>query len=130
MKHRFPAIGASSLLVIFAVLCLVVFALLSVATVQADIRLSGSMQAAVVGYYTADAQAEQILSQLRRGEIPAGVTQENGIYRYRCAVSGNQVLEVAVKITNDYYKILRWQLLPTGDWQPEDTLPVWQGGSQ
>ncbi len=130
MKNRFPAIGASSLLVIFSVLCLVIFALLSVTTVQADQRLGDSMVTAVAGYYTADAQAEQILSQLRRGVIGPDVTQENGIYSYRCAVSDGQVLEVAVKITNDHYEILRWQLLPAGDWQPEDTLPVWQGGSQ
>lgn len=130
MKNRFPAVGASSLLVIFGVLCLVVFALLSIATVQADQRLGDKIQSAVVGYYTADTQAEQILSQLRRGEIPAGATEENGIYSYRCAVSDAQVLEVAVEITADHYEILRWQLLPTGDWQPEEALPVWQGGSQ
>ena len=35
-----PAVGGSSLLVIFSVLCLTVFALLSVSTVQADRRLA------------------------------------------------------------------------------------------
>ena len=35
-----PAVGGSSLLVIFAVLCLTVFALLGLSTVQADIRLA------------------------------------------------------------------------------------------
>lgn len=127
MKKSFTPIGASSLLVILGVLCLVVFALLSVATVQADKRLGDSMEAAVVGYYTADAQAEQILAQLRRGEIPAGVTEENSIYSYRCTISDTQVLEVAVRITNHDFQILRWQLLSTGDWQPEESLPVWQG---
>ena len=39
-KVTLPAIGGSSLLVIFAVLCLTVFALLSLSTVQADNRLS------------------------------------------------------------------------------------------
>lgn len=40
-KQRFspPAIGGTSLLVVFAVLCLTVFALLSLTTVQADVRL-------------------------------------------------------------------------------------------
>lgn len=38
-RKRFApaAVGASSLLTIFAVLCLVVFALLSISTVQADL---------------------------------------------------------------------------------------------
>ena len=41
-KSRFspPAVGAVSLLVVFAVLCLTVFALLSLTTVQADVRLA------------------------------------------------------------------------------------------
>ena len=37
-----PAFGGSSLLVIFAVLCLTVFALLSLSTVQAEKRLARS----------------------------------------------------------------------------------------
>ena len=47
-KKRFspPVVGGSSLLVIFAVLCLTVFALLSLSTVRADVRLSeASVQA-------------------------------------------------------------------------------------
>ena len=42
-----PAIGGSSLLVIFAVLCLTVFALLSLSTVQAGDRLSDASADAV-----------------------------------------------------------------------------------
>ena len=48
-KHRFsfPAVGGSSLLVIFAVLCLTVFALLGLSTVQAGQRLSNASAEAV-----------------------------------------------------------------------------------
>ena len=35
-----PMVGGSSLLVIFAVLCLTIFTLLTLSTVQADTRLS------------------------------------------------------------------------------------------
>ena len=54
-----PAIGGSSLLVIFAVLCLTVFALLSVSTVNAHQRLAQNSRESVAGYYRADAQAER-----------------------------------------------------------------------
>ena len=53
-----PAVGGSSLLVIFAVLCLTVFALLGLSTVQADGRLSGASAEAVSAYYAADCRAE------------------------------------------------------------------------
>ena len=55
-KYEAPAaVGGSSLLVIFAVLCLVVFALLGCATVQADGRLSDVSAQSVSNYYRADA---------------------------------------------------------------------------
>ena len=51
-KERFspPALGGSSLLVVFAVLCLTVFALLSLSTVRADGRLGDAAADAVAGY--------------------------------------------------------------------------------
>lgn len=120
-------VGASSLLVIFAVLCLAVFALLSVATVQADERLGDSAEAAVLGYYQADREAERILAQIRAGELPEGVYAEKGIYSYGCIISETQVLAVRVAVTEEDYEILRWQAVSTADWQPEDGIPVWTG---
>ena len=46
-KFQAPMVGGSSLLVIFAVLCLTVFALLGFSTVQADRRLADASIAAV-----------------------------------------------------------------------------------
>jgi len=122
-----PAVGASSLLVIFAVLCLTVFALLSISTVQADQRLGDSAAAAVTGYYRADCQAELILAQIRNGTIPEGVTEENGVYSYYCAISDTQALSVAVAVEESNYSILQWQAISTADWQADDRLPVWDG---
>ena len=48
-----PVVGGSSLLVIFAVLCMTVFALLSLSTVLADGRLNQASVEAVSAYYTA-----------------------------------------------------------------------------
>ena len=123
-------VGAVSLLTIFAVLCLTVFALLSLSTVQADERLSDKSFAAVAGYYAADCAAEEILAQLRAGEIPAGVTSyEGGIYRYGCPISDTQTLVVEVAVEDTDYTIIRWQARSTAEWVADDSLPVWDGGS-
>lgn len=84
-KGKFPlnAVGISSLLVIFAVLCLTVFALLSVSTVQAQLRLAESTRSAITGYYRADAEAEEILAKLRAGEISEGVEKRGTPMRMR-----------------------------------------------
>lgn len=122
-----PMVGVSSLLVIFAVLCLTVFALLSVSTVQADRRLSDASGTAVEGYYAADCMAEEILARLRAGERPEGVREENGVYTYACAISQTQVLVVEAAVKGEQYTILRWQAVSTADWQVDDSLPVWGG---
>lgn len=124
-----PVVGASSLLVIFAVLCLTVFAMLSISNVQADGRLSDNAAAAITGYYQADCQAEKILSMLRSGQYPDGVTQDGNVYTYACPISDTQVLAVQVTVEQDTYKILRWQAVSAVHWQADDKLPIWDGQS-
>lgn len=124
------AVGGSSLLVIFVILCLTVFAVLSLSSVRAEGRLSEASAAAVQGYYEADCEAEEILSQLRAGIVPEGVTAENNRYRYECVVSDNRKLVVEAEVTGENYRILRWQTEAVGQWQTEDELQVWDGNEE
>ena len=77
VKPQVSIVGSSSLLVIFAVLCLTVFALLGLSTVLADSRLLTNSSKMVMAYYSADTQAEEILAQLRQGIIPDNVQEQN-----------------------------------------------------
>ena len=126
-RVSFPGVGPSSLLVIFAVLALVVFSLLAVSTAQADERLSRQHKDTILGYYQAELEADMLIARLRTGEISPGVTGENGVYSFRCPVSGTQVLEVQVRITGENYEILRWQTVSATAWQTDEKLPVWDG---
>ena len=126
-KMRPPLIGGSSLLVVFAILCLTVFALLGFSTVLADKRLSDASANAVINYYAADLQAEMILAQLRNGDVPEGVSQENGVYIYVCPVSDTQALQVAVCVEGATWEILEWKTVSTVEWGEESPLPVWGG---
>ena len=125
-----PAVGGSSLLVIFAVLCLTIFALLSLSTVQADRRMAEASYQAVQGYYEADTEAELILANLRSGNLPDNVTKKDNLYSYTCQVSETQALEVEVQITEDSYRGLRWQLVSTTEWEADDGLDVWDGSME
>ena len=132
-KHRSfpaPAVGGSSLLVIFAVLSLTVFALLSVSTALADRRLADASAQAVRDYYEADAAAEEIFARLRNGELPAEVTVESGQYCYTCPVAETQQLQVLLQLEDGRWTVLRWQTEATQKWQGDDSLPVWQGDSK
>ncbi|HPX70459.1 MAG TPA: hypothetical protein PLO47_01840 [Bacillota bacterium] len=122
-----PAIGGSSLLVIFAVLCLTVFALLSLSTVKAGTRLSEKRSEAVRAYYEADSRAEEILARLRLGELPEGVELKGDIYAYECSVSDAASLAVELRLNGEDWEVLRWQLIPASEWEADDSLPVWIG---
>lgn len=128
-KRRFspPAVGGSSLLTIFAVLCLTVFALLSLSTVLADGRLSDLSAQAVTDYYAADCRAEEIFAKLRAGELPDGVTEEDGVYSYACTVSETQALLVSVQERETGWTVLQWQTVSTTDWREDDSLDLWDG---
>lgn len=137
-RERFspPAVGGVSLLVVFAVLCLTVFALLSLSTVRADERLSQLSAQSVEAYYQADCTAQEILAQLRGGEtvsqdikIKSKKTSDTGEvrYSYTCPISETQALEVEVSVQGEDYRVLRWQAVPTGDWTLDESLSLWTG---
>ena len=134
-----PALGGSSLLTVFAVLCLTVFALLSLSTVRADLRLAQRSRQAVQDYYAADAQAQEVLARLRTGQsLPEGVLVETvsvdyadhgeEIHSYAVPISDTQELQVEVRIdTADDYEVLRWQVVNTGEWNSDGGLEIWDG---
>lgn len=67
MKEKYKAnlgTGASSILMIFVVLCMTTFGILSLVSARADLNLTKANEKAVANYYKADAQAEQELCAL------------------------------------------------------------------
>ena len=135
-QERFspPAVGGTSLLVVFAVLCLTVFALLSLTTVRADVRLAEASVKAVSDYYAADVKAQEILARLRNGETPEDVDiyeEEDLTSRctYAVPISDSQELQVEVLLdgVDGSYSVLRWQAAAAQEWEIDETLNLWDG---
>ena len=126
-----PVVGGSSLLIIFAVLCLTVLAMLSLSTAQNNAKMSRASADSVTAYYAADTQAEEILARLRGGEMPDGVIAETDgggtRYKYTVPISDTQVLSVSVYLEGTDWKVLRWKAVSTADWTPDDSIEVWDG---
>lgn len=144
-----PAIGGSSLLTVFAVLALTVFALLSLSTVRADVRLADAAAEAVTGYYAADCKAQEILARLRNGETPEGVESRTDkidvmrkegsppeyvfrpevvrVAEYALPISETQELRVKVILRGADYEVVCWQAAPSGEWTGGDNFTVWDG---
>ena len=129
MKRRESAapVGAGMLLVSFAVLCLVAFAALCLSSAGAEDRLSRASAETLLARRDADAEAEAILARLRAGEVPEGVRQENDVYDYTVPIAPDRELRVSVRRAGETYTVLSWREAPTGDWQADDRLTLWDG---
>lgn len=129
-RFGISGVGAGALLTVFSVLCLVVFAMLSISTVQSQRALSEKNAAAAEGYYRADARSEEILARLRGGEKPVEVQQEGDTFRWSCPISDTQCLEVEVRVKDDTYTVLRWQAVSTVVWEQAPGGQVWSGSEE
>ena len=107
-------VGAGMLLVSFAVLCLVAFAALCLSSASAEDRLSR-------------ASAETLLARLRAGETPEDVRREDDTYYYTVPIAPDRELRVSVRRAGETYTVLFWREAPTGDWQADDRLTLWDG---
>jgi len=126
-KLSFTSVGGSSILTIFAVLCFLVFALLSLSTAKANYNLS---EKSVNNYYAADTKAEEIYAQIRAGNMPDGVKQKGNTYTYTCAIDDKQKLLVEIKKQKEKFHVVKWEKQYTGEWKPDDTIDVWDGMEQ
>lgn len=122
-----PATGGISLLVAFATLCLTVFALLCLATVQARSRLAEASFQAVREYYGAENEAFAVLARLRAGQTPVQVVKDGDYYSFSCPISRTQTLEVEVRLSGTEYTVLRWQAVSHGQQSEEKSLNLWDG---
>lgn len=150
------SVGGSSILVVFILLCLTTFATLSLASANADKKLTDKAALAITQYYEADSRAEELLSvvdgclfQAMTGAadksaylsgveslisgIDTPVTLDGDFIRYTVPVNENQSLEVALKVlypadTGELFERLEWKVVNTGEWTPEDESFLLWGG--
>lgn len=118
-------IGGSSLLVIFSVLTLSVFALLGLSTVRAGLRLAEGNRKATEQFYEADRRAEDILAELRQGKLPEGVEAQGNVFAYSVPISKTQVLSVVVTVEKENYEIHQWKAINSKEWNPDEYIKVW-----
>ena len=132
-------IGSASVVLVFVVLCLTVFALISY-TAAGNYKALTDVEAGLVkGYYEADALAERILAELVASDETVGsvlgaeitvgrdLELEAETAEFSCVVSDKKELYVKAAFYEDCYDILSWRMRDTGTWTTDDGLPVWLG---
>lgn len=93
----FANVGLSSLLVVFLVLCLTTFALLSLSSARSDYSLSEKLAAHRFDYYDASGKAEEIIAQI---DTLCEYNYKNNRNSYMTSLSGDiQSLSTGTDIT-------------------------------
>ena len=132
-------IGSASIVLVFAVLCLTIFALISYTAAANDKVLTDVEARLVKSYYEADTLAECILAELISADtIPDSIRGVNILTQwdwdlmaetaeFSCVVSNEKELCAKVALYGDSYDILIWQMRNTLEWVINNDLPVWSG---
>ena len=110
--------GTASLIIILAVLCIAIFAILTLSTVLADSRLAETSFSRTSAYYAADAAAEEQLAGLRSEGREGTVT-------FSVPVSDKEELEITALIEGDSCTVLRRQTVYTASWEADEFLDIW-----
>ena len=135
MEKSVPGHGAVSIILIFTVLCLTIFAVISLNQALSDRVLANAASKIVIGYYEADALAERVLVHIQgpgqQNILGVDVTVEEvsgrNIATFSVPVAENMDLAVEAVLSGTGNEILVWRLRNTDDWIPEVEHPLFFG---
>ncbi len=142
-RGRSFSIGITSIAVIFTVVCLTIFAVLSVSTATQERKLSERYADAVSVYWLADAKCTALANEfgaLWERNAPASDYEAlaaahnaqvegsgDAVYVYfHEPVDEQNSLVVTLRI-GERFEVLQWRQLFTGDWEADSSLDLWQG---
>ena len=132
-------VGSASIVLVFAVLCLTVFSLITFVVASNDKALVDAETFLVTGYYEADTLAEHILAELLAADtLPSQVqgieirSQWNDeldmeTTHFLCPISDIKALYVNLAFHEDSFDILSWRMYDTDDWIFDTSINVWSG---
>ena len=129
-----PGHGVVSIILVFTVLCLSMFSVITFSQASADKALADAAARMSLGYYEADTLAERVLAQLRSADcyyglilgVDVSVTNLGGIYEvyFSIPVTEEKELVVEAVIREDDCEILVWKMRDTNTWTPDLEHPL------
>jgi len=132
-------VGSASIVLVFAVLCLTVFSLITFVVSGNERALVDSKVSLVTGYYVADALAEQIVADILTSDTIPSSSHGVNIYTrmdeqlgietiyFFCYISDIKALYVNLALRGDSFDILSWRMYDTDEWEFDNSINVWLG---
>ena len=128
---------------VFSVLCLTVFAVLSLITANSEYKLAVKSADVVKNYYAADTAATEKLAvikevakdsdfsatQTKATELGVICEQEGAGYSltFKEKVTDVQALSVKAVYQDGKISVKEWKLITTDEWDPSDSFELWDG---
>lgn len=137
MRKGASGVGSASIILIFAVLGLTVFSLITLSISINDRTLIERKAETVTAYYYADSAAERFLAELLDGSASLDNADLLLFSEERCAdshrvytefwkaVSNDMAIAVLIAVGDEYFDILSWRMLSISDWDADTRLNVW-----
>jgi hypothetical protein len=132
-------IGSASIVLVFAVLCLSIFAVISYTSALADRALADNEVRMVQRYYEADTLAELIFAELLEAVIIPDTVRGVEIEYYfnwdlfvdtlsfTLEISDAMELHVVLAVYDDTMDIITWRMRDIGGWERDETLNLFDG---
>lgn len=130
-RRKGIGVGSISLVLIFSVLCLTIFTLLTLSTARSDTNLAQRAAASARSFYVADTEAERVYSELVaavfKGEKPdtvrgTDIEYSDGHITFMYPISDERVISVVI---SEDGTILQWKETEDEDWVPDESINVW-----
>lgn len=120
-------VGMASVLVIAVVLAFTTFGILSLAMARADREMSRGAVSLVENWYAAEGRMQEQLADID-GRLAAGEPVfSGGILELQEAVREGQELRASLRQTEGGYEIVSYRLVNTGEWNPDNSMNIWEG---
>lgn len=129
-KFSYPPlqIGTSFMLLIFVILCMVTFAVLSLSSSMKDYEYSMKNAERTTEYYESCNQAEEKLAQIDE-DLKNNVVSDE-IIKFAVSVNESESLQVILETRPQQfprYSIITWKQVSDHEWSGDQSLPVLGG---
>ena len=132
-------VGSASIVLVFAVLCLTIFSLISFIVTQNTKALVDAEAEFVKGYYKADSRAELILAEILNSEtIPTQIQDiiinieqvsdlESNIINFAYPIYDTNYKDLFVRVSlgEESYSVLSWRVIDNAEWEAAGSFNLW-----
>lgn len=137
-------VGSVSIVMIFSVLVLAIFSILTLLTSNNEKKLAEKSAQAIRLYYAADGLCEEKLAEIKdiaenshwnRSSIIRALPEDTSAQQigdnlyisYTLDIDKNRLLSVLVEVNEKQIDVLKWEVVSSGSWNPDDGFDFWTG---